>query len=233
MGKYKDSQTQVSEFSLEGRFLGFLLEDGFKLKRIRVATAEGEQCIKLSKESRAAFVAYNRVLMPGDWIRVSGEKKENLAKGELKLKAYAIAPATPGEETSIQTQAPAEPLLPAKPAAPKPASILVCQKSDCVKRGARGICKALEAALSDRGLDDQVTIKGTGCMKHCKAGPNVVMMPDKTRYSRIHPDEIPALIDKHFPVEAETQPTAGNPEVITPEVAVETEVTLSTPALIS
>ena len=61
---------------------------------------------------------------------------------------------------------------------------MVCQKSDCMKRGGKAVCQALEAALSDRGLEDQVTIKGTGCMKNCKAGPNLVM-PDKTRYSRI------------------------------------------------
>jgi (2Fe-2S) ferredoxin len=50
--------------------------------------------------------------------------------------------------------------------------------------------------LSDRDLT-QVTIKGTGCMKQCKAGPNIVM-PDKTRYSRIRPQDIPNLVDKHF-----------------------------------
>ncbi len=77
------------------------------------------------------------------------------------------------------------------------ATILVCQKSDCMKRGADGVCRAMESALSDRSLSNEVTIKGTGCMKNCKAGPNLVM-PDKTRYSRIQEKQVPALIDKHF-----------------------------------
>lgn len=80
------------------------------------------------------------------------------------------------------------------------AKILVCQKSDCQKRGGRAICQALETALSDRGLEDHVTIQGTGCLKQCKAGPNIILMPDKTRYSRIEPAKIPGIIEKHFAV---------------------------------
>ncbi len=70
-----------------------------------------------------------------------------------------------------------------------------------MKRGGKAVCKALEAELDNRNLTGQVTIRGTGCMKHCKAGPNLVVMPDKTCYSRISADEIPALLDKHFPTE--------------------------------
>ena len=66
-----------------------------------------------------------------------------------------------------------------------------------MKRGGDGVCRALESALSDRSLSNEVTIKGTGCMKNCKAGPNLVM-PDKTRYSRIQASQVSALIDKHF-----------------------------------
>jgi NADH:ubiquinone oxidoreductase subunit E len=76
-------------------------------------------------------------------------------------------------------------------------TILVCQKSDCMKRGGKALCQALESELRNSGLEDSVTIKGTGCMKNCKSGPNLVM-PDKTRYSKIQAEQVPALIDKHF-----------------------------------
>lgn len=200
MGKSKYSQ--LAEFSLEGRFLGFEMEDGYKFKRIQVATPDGEVCIKLSKESRASvvssFIAEGKVLNPGDWIRITGEQKLDSKTGLPKLKAYAIYPAVPGETAPVAShQAPAK----AAPTAGK-ATILVCQKSDCMKRGARALCQALESELSDRGLTDQVTIKGTGCMKHCKAGPNMVIMPDKTRYSRIHPETVPTILEQHFPAQA-------------------------------
>lgn len=183
----KFNSKQVSKFSLEGRFLGFVFEDGYKLKYLRMATSEGESCIKLCKELRADFELR---LIPGDWVAVVGEKKLDLKTGKLKLKAERVIPAAASQTETV----------PVKVTTVKSkASILVCQKSDCMKRGGKAVCQALEAALSDRGLEGQVAIKGTGCLKQCKSGPNLVVMPDKNRYSRIQSEQIPALIDKHFP----------------------------------
>ena len=195
MGKFK--KDQVSEFSLVGRFLGFEMEDGYKLKRLRLATAEGEVSLKAAKELRASLLG--RDLIPGEWVQVSGEKKLKLKTGEVTLKAYQAIATTPGQIGTLPS-APA----PSKPfnkvaSAPSKACVLVCQKSDCRKRGSGKVCDALESALSDRGLEGQVTVKGTGCMKHCKSGPHVVFMPNKTRYSQVHPTEISTLVDKHFP----------------------------------
>lgn len=209
MGKKDQS---VSLFNLEGRFLGFLREDGYKLKYLQLATADGEQCIKLSKEARASV---GQVLRPGDWIQVWGEKTVK-HEHEIKLKAYrirvaapghcALAPATPPPATATSTQ-------------PK-ATILICQKADCMKRGGKAVCQALEAALRDRGLTDQVTIRGTGCMKQCKAAPNLVVMPGKTRYSKVTPGEVKTLLDHHF--------ATGQPVVAIAHAA---QVVQSTPAL--
>jgi len=177
---------QVSFFNLEGRFLGFEFADGYKLKYIKLATSEGECYVKLAKHLRLGMQLN---LIPGDWITAVGEKKLDLKTGKLKLKAERIIPSAASHE---QISAPT--IKSTKTSA----SILVCQKSDCMKRGGKGVCQALEAALSERGLEGQVTIKGTGCLKQCKAGPNLVVMPDKTRYSRIQAGQVPELLDKHF-----------------------------------
>lgn len=207
MGKHKSKHCQVSSFEFEGRFLRLDLEDGYKLKWLWLATAEGECRIKLSKEARASV---GRVLVPGEWLQIAGEKKVDLTTDEVKLKATLIRVAVPRQsETGIVVR-PIE--ATAQPVSVKPkASVLVCQKSDCMKRGGRALCRALETVLSDRGLTDQVAIKGTGCMKDCKAGPNLVVMPGKTRYSRIGAEAIPALLDRHFP----SEPIAVESEVLT------------------
>ncbi len=193
MSKHKSSQ--ISEFRLEGRFLGFVVEDGYKVKGMRLATAEGEFYLKLSKEARVDL-SRRQVLIPGVWVEIFGEKKLDKETGEFKIKVDRVLPKTPVEAT------PALPLVKVTSAeATKPAKaqacILVCQKSDCCKLGAREVSRALEEGLRDRGLEGQVAIKGTGCMKQCKAGPNIVM-PDKTRYRRVDPREIPDLLDKHL-----------------------------------
>lgn len=214
---YKSGK-QVSEFSLEGEILGLIVEDGCKLKYLRLSSDRGvEYLVKLCKELRSFLLP---VLTPGLKVQVVGEKEINLKNGKIKLKArslkLALGKKEPSPELLDSTNLPfvvltsddraiakTEVTSPTaaqtvKAPAKTQTKILVCQKSDCLKRGGAGVCKALENALNSRGLEDQVTVQGTGCLKQCKAGPNIVVMPDKTRYSRIAPAEIPAIIDKHF-----------------------------------
>ncbi|MBI4785135.1 MAG: (2Fe-2S) ferredoxin domain-containing protein [Oscillatoriophycideae cyanobacterium NC_groundwater_1537_Pr4_S-0.65um_50_18] len=217
--RHRDSHSRdhSPEFQLEGRFLGFAAEEGsYKLKYLRIATATGELQIKLAKELRSSLL---RELTPGEWIQVRGYQKLKAEQGTVKLKAYEVTVAV-SQETLKEAPLPSN-LYPmtqfeiapvgsklsnSKPPASKPsttpqiaaptACILMCQKSDCCKRGSREVAKALQAELSDRGLA-QVTVKATGCMKRCKEGANVVM-PDKTRYTRVRPEEVSALVDRHF-----------------------------------
>lgn len=190
---------QVSAFNFEGRFLSFELEDGYKIKRLNLATADGEVCIKLSKEARASV---RGVLTPGDWIWVFGEQHTNSETEATKYKAYLIKQAAPGQTPALSAPEPTEEKSKSKPKA----TILVCQKSDCMKRGGKAVCQRLQQELSDRGLTDQVAVKGVGCMKECKAGPNLVVMPAKSRYTRIQANEIPNLLDHHFPSVPNTAP---------------------------
>lgn len=188
-----------TRFNTEGQFLGFGLKDGYKIQYLRLATAEGEDWIKMDKRLRAGL--YGHSFTPGDWVQVSGEQKYQPKTGEFKLKADRV----------VAIAAPKGPRTAATPVTAKPgkARVLVCQKSDCGKRGSLRVCHALESALWDSGLADQVEIVKTGCLKNCKAGPNLVVMPDKTRYSRIRPREISALIEKHF------APRTGEPQTKT------------------
>ncbi len=187
-------------FSLEGRFVGFVGDLEEKPKRLRLATAEGERYIKLSKELRGAL---REVLQPGDWIQLCGEQKHNYKTGELKLKADQVNFKAPNHQQNV-FQPPLD--------APKTkACVMVCQKSSCRKRGAGDVCQAVTASLRDRGLEDQVAIKGTGCMKQCKSGPCVVFMPDKSRYTGVAVKEVQILVEKHFT--AKLKPEGNKPEL--------------------
>ncbi|GAB4197254.1 MAG: OB-fold nucleic acid binding domain-containing protein [Coleofasciculaceae cyanobacterium] len=223
MIKFK-KEAKIKLFYLEGRFVGFVDEDKEKFKRIRVATAEGERCIKLAKELRYSM---HEVLQPGDWIEILGEQKIKDKTEEPKLKAYQVNvkapvmrglgtgdksdrvlgnrnqnpitgaevfpyPATANENDSTPLNKP--PVATSK----TKACVMVCQKSSCRKRGADRVCQAITESIRDRGLEDQVSLKGTGCMKQCKQGPCVVFMPDKSRYTGVTANEIHTLVEKHF-----------------------------------
>ncbi len=188
----KSKSKKISELNLEGRLLDFVFEDDKATageltlpKCLRLATAEGECLIKLSKQLQATL---NVPLVLGDWVQVIGEKRLDAKTGKLKLKAKKVIPAASSQPETV---------LPNK-ITPVTTTILVCQKSDCIKRGGKAVCQALQTALSDRGLADRVAVKLTGCMKKCSSGPNLIM-PDKTRHSRVKAAQIPELLDKYFP----------------------------------
>ncbi|HBY80813.1 MAG TPA: NADH:ubiquinone oxidoreductase, partial [Cyanobacteria bacterium UBA11148] len=100
--------------------------------------------------------------------------------------------------------------LPASTPKPK-ASVILCQKSSCRKRGAAEVHQAVIESLGDRGLGEQVAIKDTGCMKQCKYGPCMVFMPDKSRYTEVRAKDVPMLVEKHFA--SKLKPEAREPQL--------------------
>lgn len=186
---------QVTEFYLVGQLLGFIIKDGYKIKYLRMNVSEREYWIKLSKEMRSQL---NPEINPGCWLEIGGTREVSYKNGKMKLEADKITlvnPSGPSEGTILVPPPKTE--SPAKAGGGK-ACVLVCKKSACQKRGGAAVCHRIEEELRDRGLSDQVQVKLTGCLKLCKKGPNVVMMPDKARYSHVKPQQVPELVEKHL-----------------------------------
>ncbi|NDJ18612.1 (2Fe-2S) ferredoxin domain-containing protein [Myxacorys almedinensis] len=181
-----------SQFQLEGRFLGYVFKDGYKIKRLELVTPDAEFSIKVTKESRLSL---ERSLLPGDLIRVVGMQKRDSKTGAVKMKAISVSLAS-GEAIEVPSAAQTK---------PGKMSVLYCQKSSCMKRGGKAACQALSQALSDRTLSDKVAVKGTGCMKACSKGPNFVFMPGKVRYSKVSAKDMSTLVDEHFPRSLDVQ----------------------------
>jgi (2Fe-2S) ferredoxin len=200
-------KNQKLDFQIEGRFLGFLAiaKSNSQFKYFRLHTSRGERTIKVAKPQRAVL---GKTLVQGSWIEVSGEQKNNLVTGFTKYKATKVVVVNvardsvskdsvfrdlASKESLIQTQN-LKPAPPSQKLLKPQATILVCQKSDCVKRGSGNVCKALAQALDDHNLSDRVQIKSTGCLKDCSAGPNLVVMPTKKRHRQVKPKHIPAIV---------------------------------------
>ncbi len=179
-----------------GRILSFEAADFGEVKRLWLATSGGEVQVKIPKPQRFTI---QQSLPPGSWVEVIGYQKWE--GSELKIKAAIIVPTSPraGDWAEVPVPQPtASPQRQPEATAPKLGSIQVCQKSDCCKRGGTAIWAVLEAELERRGLSEQVKLRGTGCMKQCKAGPNVVFLPDKAHYSSVKPQQIFQLLEQHF-----------------------------------
>jgi (2Fe-2S) ferredoxin len=193
MAKYKEKTTQ---FSLVGELKGFILKDGYKLKYLRLGVASREYWVKVRKDLRHTLEEANS---EGVYLKIRGES-QICGNGTLKLKADFIEIIAPTEayftfDTSSQTNVVSFPTQSNKP---KKASILICQKSSCWKRGGEAVYETLTQNLDKHGLAEVVSIKTTGCLKKCKKAPNLVFMPDSAHYSYVGPQQIEGLLHKHF-----------------------------------
>jgi (2Fe-2S) ferredoxin len=197
------SQQRQVPFSLIGCFLGFIHNQKHQPKALRLATREGEWTIKLAKELRDRDYS---AWIPGAQVQVWGDQKLKPQKHQppkLKLKADRV------DLAAYPPVSPLPPIVPSSTAASnaivKPprrqtakAVIQVCHKSDCLKNGGKAVCQAIDRMIANFGLEDVVKVQSTGCMKNCKAAPNLVVLPDKQRYAKIKPSQVPAMIEKHF-----------------------------------
>lgn len=186
-----------SSFFLEGQFLGFETKSSGKIKSLRMAVESNVLQIKLPKETR---VKLKQVLLPGDRIEVSGERKQKHFTDLPKLTAYEVNKVSEclGEDCPSHCL-PAVDIVEATPKSKK-VKLLVCKKSGCMKRGGKKLSQELETALFARGLQNQVVIEYTGCLKCCSSAPNVLLMPGKVRCSKMSPKKIVDLLaDKLSP----------------------------------
>ncbi len=178
---------RLSEFDLEGEFLGFFRNKSGKFKHLRLAIASGDVKIKLSKHLRTGE---SLCLVPGEQIRVVGTSKYRIKsknKHKIKLKAKWIKSNNifPKQQSVENSKA----------------KILICQKSRCLQRGGKKLVSKLEKTLSQQGLQDQVIIKRSGCLKRCSKAPNCVLeMATKAskKYSEVTPNKITSLLEKYI-----------------------------------
>jgi (2Fe-2S) ferredoxin len=207
----------ASRFCLVGRFLAFVPGKKSPYQRLSLAVMQPDSPapthepviyqIRLGKDLRKMMYCY---LAPQDWVRVVGKQVIDKRDAQLKWKATEIIKLSAAQAHQLQDEAillrrgvaiapeSSESNLshtsPSKP--PKPARVLICQKSSCRKRGSLAVSRAMEDAIAQG--DRKVTIQATGCMKHCKSGPHVVMLSGKKshpeKYSHVTPKQGRSLI---------------------------------------
>lgn len=185
-------QPLVSEFTITGKLEDYITKSNEYIKSLQLVTEQEQYWIKLAKELRNSW--YQK-LQPGCLLKVTGMRKYEIHKGKVKYKAYGIEllekPVSDKVIPDIQD-------IRIDGKAKAKAKVLFCQKSTCWKKGGKAACALLKSELKSRGIADEVEIKTVGCLNQCKKAPNIVMMPDKARYSRVTPKQVPQLIEKHL-----------------------------------
>ncbi len=213
------TKSSSNRFNCSGRFLSFapgkkspyqyvVLEVAFASSALKKQDADTQKFqVKLGKSLRQMIFTY---LEPHDWVSVEGKYKLDSSSGEVTWKASDIIKLSPKQIEKVKAKAAKQKLKgdratkdlekqekrgKSKQKSAKPARVLICQKSSCRKRGSMAVSQAVEDALAEMGCEDKVTVKHTGCMSHCKAGPNVVVLPKGGSYKRVKPKDARSLLE--------------------------------------
>ncbi|MDJ0660530.1 MAG: (2Fe-2S) ferredoxin domain-containing protein [Crocosphaera sp.] len=74
-----------------------------------------------------------------------------------------------------------------------PKCVVVCQHRRCANLGSRDVLTAFLANPSTK-----FSVIGSGCLKQCGNGPMVRILPEKTWYHNIKPEQVTTLIKQHL-----------------------------------
>ena len=75
--------------------------------------------------------------------------------------------------------------------------ILVCMGGGCIASGSEKIKLKFDEELQKRGLDDKISVIGTGCLGPCSFGPVVVMGRDKVFYHKVKAADVTEIVESH------------------------------------
>jgi len=79
-------------------------------------------------------------------------------------------------------------------AARKKIVIRCCLAAGCMSSNSEGVKKSLDQAVKDAGLENEVEVRGVGCMKLCCEGPLVSVDTQNALYEKVTPEDALELI---------------------------------------
>ncbi len=69
-----------------------------------------------------------------------------------------------------------------------------CMAAGCMSSDSKGVKEQLEKAVADAGLQNEVEVRGVGCMKLCCEGPLVAADPDNKLYVKVNAESAPSIV---------------------------------------
>src|ERR1039457_5830705 len=80
-------------------------------------------------------------------------------------------------------------------AARKKTVIRCCMAAGCMSSSSDAVKKNLEQAVKEAGLENEVEVRGVGCMKLCCEGPLVGVDPKGALYEKVTPEDVVELVN--------------------------------------
>ena len=71
-------------------------------------------------------------------------------------------------------------------------------RGSCAQKDSEELFVRLKRAVAERGLEDEVMVSRTGCLKNCSRGTTVVVYPENVWYADVRLEDAEALITSHI-----------------------------------
>jgi bidirectional [NiFe] hydrogenase diaphorase subunit len=79
-------------------------------------------------------------------------------------------------------------------AARKKIVLRCCMAAGCMSSGSKGVKQQLDQSVTEAGLQNEVEVRGVGCMKLCCEGPLVAVDPQNLLYVKVTAENAPSII---------------------------------------
>ncbi len=76
--------------------------------------------------------------------------------------------------------------------------VLVCGGTGCTSSGSKKVLAALEEALEENGIKDEILVVRTGCFGLCSLGPIMIVYPEGSFYSQATPEGVKRIVKEHL-----------------------------------
>jgi hypothetical protein len=181
---------------LKGRYAAPYRSRKGKLKGLQLQIGENTYSVKLPKYLRPMLV---RELRPDTFVMVWAYREGDVWQG------VNILPLSTEEAEDLQRQwqqnlpqsltvspgaiVDSAPVAQAKSSGPQKQCIQVCRKGKCFKQGGKHIWSILQSEVETNPELQHISIEATGCMKACKRGPNLKVLPKGKLLTGMTPEQ--------------------------------------------
>ena len=173
---------------LKGKYIGAFRSEKGKLKGLRLQSGSEEYVIKLPKYLRPILV---RELMPETFVQVWAYPDKDI------WRAINVLPLPEAEILTLPQESEASAKQPTSSSKQsRNTCIQVCRKGKCFKQGSREIYHALETEVETNPDLQHVAIEAVGCMKACKHGPNLRVLPSGKVINRVSAGKALAILSE-------------------------------------
>ena len=73
------------------------------------------------------------------------------------------------------------------------------EKPSCGDHQGEAVFTELRRVAKERGIHPNIRVAQAKCLGQCSIGVNIMVYPDNVWYSHVRVEDIPEIIEKHFP----------------------------------